>query len=120
MLQQPSNNCSTREIHVTSSRLLVSERFPRSSQYHPDWVLAAPSGGANALWVTERLPSALYLRSGMRVLRLGCGGASSSIVLRREFEAAALGANRHHRHRPCRHHARWLAGLAGLAQSVST
>ena len=29
---------------------LLSDRFPRSSQYHPDWVLANVSGGANALW----------------------------------------------------------------------
>ena len=27
---------------------LVSERFPRSSKYHPEWVIANASGGANA------------------------------------------------------------------------
>jgi SAM-dependent methyltransferase len=64
---------------------LVSERFPRASQYHPDWVLASASSGANALWITEWLTTALDLRPGMRVLDLGCGRAMSSIFLRREF-----------------------------------
>src|SRR6266550_1244366 len=64
---------------------LVSEQFPRASQYHPEWVLANASGGANALWLTEWLTTALHLRPGMRVLDLGCGRASSSIFLRREF-----------------------------------
>jgi SAM-dependent methyltransferase len=64
---------------------LLSERFPRSSHYNPEWVLAHASGGANSLWVTEWLTSALNLKPGMRVLDLGCGRASSSIFLRREF-----------------------------------
>src|SRR5678815_3340304 len=68
----------------TDSRL-ISDRFPRSSRYHPDWVLTHASGGANSLWLTEWLTEALDLRPGMRVLDLGCGKASSSIFLRREF-----------------------------------
>src|SRR5260370_3529806 len=64
---------------------LVSEQFPRASQYHPEWVLANASGGANSLWLTEWLATALDLCPGMRVLDLGCGKASSSIFLRREF-----------------------------------
>ena len=64
---------------------LQSERFPRSSQYHPEWVLTHASGGANSLWLTEWLTSAMELRPGMRVLDLGCGRACSSIVLHREF-----------------------------------
>jgi SAM-dependent methyltransferase len=74
-----------RETHVTRDQRLISERFPRTSQYHPDWVLANASGGANSLWLTEWLTTALDLRPGMRVLDLGCGRASSSIFLRREF-----------------------------------
>jgi len=70
---------------LTPDTRLASERFPRSSQYHPDWVLANASGGANALWLTEWLTTAIDLRPGMRVLDLGCGRASSSIFLRREF-----------------------------------
>src|SRR6266545_7199887 len=63
----------------------VSHRFPRSSKYHPEWIIASVSGGANSLWLTEWLAAALDLRPGMRVLDLGCGRASSSIFLRREF-----------------------------------
>src|SRR2546423_8420596 len=69
---------------MTPNTRLASERFPRSSQYHPDWVLVSASGGANSLWLTEWLAQALDLRPGMRVLDLGCGRACSSIFLRRE------------------------------------
>jgi SAM-dependent methyltransferase len=64
---------------------LLSAQFPRASQYHPEWVLANASGGANALWLTEWLAPALGLRPGMRVLDLGCGRAASAVFLRREF-----------------------------------
>ena len=69
---------------MTSGRLL-SDRFPRASKYNPDWLIASASGGANALWLTEWLTESLDLRPGMRVLDLGCGRASSSIFLQREF-----------------------------------
>jgi SAM-dependent methyltransferase len=59
--------------------------FPRAAKYHPEWLIAGVSGGANALWLAEWLSSALDLRPGMRVLDLGCGRAASSIFLRREF-----------------------------------
>jgi cyclopropane fatty-acyl-phospholipid synthase-like methyltransferase len=74
-----------REIYMTQDKRLVSDRFPRSSQYHPEWVLASVSSAANALWLTEWLTTALDLRPGMRVLDLGCGRAVSSIFLHREF-----------------------------------
>lgn len=64
---------------------LVTERFPRSSDYHPDWVLTSVSGGANSLWLTEWLAEVMPLRAGMRVLDLGCGRGASSIFLNREF-----------------------------------
>lgn len=64
---------------------LISPRFPRASAYHPDWVLAGISGGANPLWLTEWLTEAIDLRPGMRVLDLGCGRALSSVFLHREF-----------------------------------
>jgi len=70
---------------MTADARLMSERFPRSSTYHPDWVIASASGGANALWLTEWLAEALDLRPGMNVLDLGSGLAMSSIFLRREF-----------------------------------
>src|SRR5438876_224344 len=55
---------------------LVSPNFPRSSAYHPDWVMRNGMGG-NPLWLTEWLAVALDLRPGMRVLDLGCGRAIS-------------------------------------------
>src|SRR5215467_11876426 len=70
---------------MTVDERLLSDRFPRASGYHPEWVLAGVSGGANPLWLTEWLAEALDLRPGMRVLDLGCGRAMSSIFLRREF-----------------------------------
>lgn len=64
----------------------VSERFPRTSRYHPEWLLARlGSGSANALVLAEWLAEVLDLRPGMRVLDLGCGPAMSSIFLSREF-----------------------------------
>ena len=69
------------------SSSLSSDRFPRSSTYHPDWIRASVSGGAPALWLTEWLCEKLDLRPGMRVLDLGCGRAASSIFLHREFGA---------------------------------
>ncbi len=70
---------------MTLDEQFFFDRFPRSSRYHPEWVRASASGGANSLWLTEWLASALDLRSGMRVLDLGCGRAASSIFLHREF-----------------------------------
>lgn len=70
---------------MPGSEELISSYFPRSSRYHPEWVKAGVSGGANPLWLTEWLTSAMDLRPGMRVLDLGCGRAMSSIFLYREF-----------------------------------
>jgi SAM-dependent methyltransferase len=70
---------------MTVDHRFISPRFPRASRYHPDWVIASVSGGANSLWLTEWLAEALDLRAGMRVLDLGCGRAASSIFLRREY-----------------------------------
>jgi cyclopropane fatty-acyl-phospholipid synthase-like methyltransferase len=70
---------------MPSDTRFVTQRLPRSSQYNPDWVLANASSGANTLWLTEWLAESLDLRPGMRVLDLGCGRASSSIFLRREY-----------------------------------
>lgn len=63
----------------------ISERFPRSSAYHPEWITATASGGANSLWLTEWLAEKLELQPGMRVLDLGCGRAASSVFLQHEF-----------------------------------
>ncbi|MDQ3292573.1 MAG: class I SAM-dependent methyltransferase [Bacteroidota bacterium] len=65
--------------------LFTTPEFSRSSRYHPEWIKASVSGGANPLWLTEWLANALDLQPGMRVLDLGCGRAMSSIFLHREF-----------------------------------
>lgn len=70
---------------MAQDRRFAASRFPRASKYNPDWILAGVSGGANPLWLTEWLTVDLDLRPGMRVLDLGCGRASSSIFLAREF-----------------------------------
>jgi len=63
----------------------VSPEFPLAARYHPDWIKAGVSGGANPLWLTEWLAGVMELKPGMRVLDLGCGRAMSSIFLHREF-----------------------------------
>ena len=73
------------ENPMSSSHDLLSERFPRSSKYNPEWLKASVSGGANPLWMTEWLCEAMDWKPGMRVLDLGCGRAVSSIFLHREF-----------------------------------
>src|SRR5258707_425988 len=70
---------------MASIEPLLSERFPRSSRYNPDWITSSVSGGGNSLWMTEWLAEALNLKPGERVLDLGCGRAASSIFLSREF-----------------------------------
>src|SRR5215210_1075315 len=62
----------------------LARRFPRSQQYSPEWICENGFGG-NSLWLTEFLCERMELRSGMRVLDLGCGRAKSSIFLTREF-----------------------------------
>jgi len=64
--------------------LLKNDRFPRSAKYKPEWVLKGWMG-PNVLWLTEWLGEKMDLRSGMRVLDMGCGKALSSVFLAREF-----------------------------------
>ncbi len=70
---------------MKSAEHLIANRFPRSNAYNPEWVVASASGGANCLWLTEWLTSALDLQPGMNVLDLGCGRAASSIFLAHEY-----------------------------------
>ena len=69
---------------VNVENLLHKPEFPRSNRYEPAWVLENQMG-PNALWLAEWLTEALPLKSGMRVLDLGCGRAMTSIFLAREF-----------------------------------
>lgn len=63
---------------------MFEDRFPRSARYDESWALEHCMG-PNVLWLTEWLAEAMDLRSGMRVLDLGCGKALSSVFLAREF-----------------------------------
>src|SRR5690349_13354049 len=40
---------------MTADSRILSDRFPRSSKYHPEWIVANASGGANSL-LANRLP----------------------------------------------------------------
>lgn len=75
-------------MHDTDSGALKERlrkvRFPRSSNYDPQWLLENAMG-PHVLWLAEWLSQGLTLTPGMRVLDLGCGRAASSIFLAREF-----------------------------------
>ena len=65
--------------------LLRCEQFPRASAYSTEWVLQNQMG-LHPLWLTEWLCQAMDLRTGMRVLDLGCGKALSSVFLAKEHK----------------------------------
>ena len=74
-------------MDLTQSELeerLRFDEFPRSSKYDPQWMIDNQMG-PNVIWLTEALDQCLDLRSGTRVLDLGCGRAISSIFLAKEF-----------------------------------
>jgi cyclopropane fatty-acyl-phospholipid synthase-like methyltransferase len=58
--------------------------FPLTAKYDPQWI-RDNALGENTLCQTESLARRLPLRAGMRILDLGCGKATSSIFLAREF-----------------------------------
>jgi SAM-dependent methyltransferase len=71
---------------MSSDDRFLDERFPRSSRYHPEWIIKnGTTGSGNTLYFTEWLTEVLDLQPGMRILDLGCGRALSSIFLAREF-----------------------------------
>ncbi len=67
-----------------TSRML-DDRYPRSNNYDQAWVFENLMG-PNVLWLTEALTQKIELKSGMRILDLGCGKALSSIFLAKEFD----------------------------------
>ena len=61
------------------------DRFPRSSRYDPDWLLALDMG-PHPLWQLEDLLPNLHLSPGDRVLDLGCGRGATAVFLAREVD----------------------------------
>lgn len=65
---------------------MIDERaFPRTAKYDERWI-RENALGENALCQAECLARHLPFSAGMRVLELGCGKATSSIFLAREFQ----------------------------------
>lgn len=74
-------------MNITKEELttrLNAARFPLSSKYDAEWVVANEMG-PNALWLTEWLCEEMDLDAGMRVLDMGCGKAMTSVFLAKEF-----------------------------------
>jgi cyclopropane fatty-acyl-phospholipid synthase-like methyltransferase len=72
--------------------ILANDQFPRSAKYDPEWVLENQMG-PNVLWLAESLSQVMELKPSMRVLDLGCGKASSSIFLAKEFDLQVWGTD---------------------------
>lgn len=71
---------------------LSASAFPLTAKYDPQWI-RDNALGENALCQVESLARRLPLRVGMRVLDLGCGKATNSIFVAREFGIEAWAAD---------------------------
>lgn len=69
---------------VAFAAAMANPRYPRAAAWCPGWSFHNSMGPIN-LWCAEALARRMDLRPGMRVLDLGCGAASTSIFLAREF-----------------------------------
>jgi cyclopropane fatty-acyl-phospholipid synthase-like methyltransferase len=65
-------------------QLLQDPRYPRTCKYDPEWQVGLDMG-CPTFWLLESLCDVMDLKTGMRVLDLGCGKAGGSIFLAREF-----------------------------------
>ncbi|MET8863864.1 class I SAM-dependent methyltransferase [Nonomuraea sp. NPDC004580] len=77
---------------VLVAEKLIHPQFPRSATYDAVWQ-ARYADGPNPLWLAESLTDLLDLTPGMRVLDLGCGWATSSIFLAKEFGVQVVAAD---------------------------
>jgi len=68
------------------SVLLHHDRYPRSNQYDPEWIIANQMG-PHPLWLMESITQVLPIDASMRVLDLGCGTGLTSVFLARELGA---------------------------------
>ena len=69
---------------IRADYLIDELAFPRTAKYDERWI-RENALGENALCQAESLARHLPFSAGMRVLELGCGKATSSIFLAREF-----------------------------------
>ncbi len=69
-----TGSSASRQTPAMPDDRFLSDRFPRSSRYHPDWVLGSAGGGANSLWLTEWLSEAMDLSPGCGCWTSGAGG----------------------------------------------
>lgn len=76
-----------------SSSTIPMSAFPLTATYDPQWI-QEHALGENALCQAESLALRLPFRAGMRVLDLGCGKATSSIFLAREFALQVWAADK--------------------------
>ncbi|MEU9647887.1 methyltransferase domain-containing protein [Streptomyces sp. NPDC048110] len=74
------------------NELVRPDRYPRSSQYDPAWLLDLDMG-PNPLWLLEDLAHDLDLRPGMRVLDLGSGKGATSVFLAGEYGVEVVAAD---------------------------
>ncbi len=65
--------------------LLANPQFPRTTKYDPEWLVNLDMG-CPTFWLLERLCEKMDLHPNMRVLDLGCGKATGSIFLAKEFD----------------------------------
>src|SRR5687768_1342680 len=68
------------------------ESCPRASAWDPVWVWHHQMGPTN-LWLAELLAGQMELRSGMRVLDMGCGAAATSLFLAMEYDVEVWAAD---------------------------
>src|SRR5579871_1929979 len=86
---------TSRRTNMTDEELnarLARPRFPRSSRYDGRWIIDNMMG-PHVLWLAEHLSEVLALKTGMRVLDLGCGKAISSIFHAKEFGVQVVAAD---------------------------
>jgi Cyclopropane fatty acid synthase and related methyltransferases len=63
---------------------LPMKQFPLSSKYDADWILENEMGPCS-MWLCEWLMEKMDLKSGDRVLDMGCGKGMTSVFLAKEY-----------------------------------
>lgn len=80
------------DVYKNLQEKLSLNQFPLSATYDIKWVIENEMG-PSSLWLTEYLIETLNIKSGMRILDLGCGKAMSSIFLANEYDVQIIAAD---------------------------